>query len=175
MSFSSMTLSREWSASLPLHDYYCGGCQTVKVDVYRSVEEGAVAAPPQCCGRAMSWVPNVGRMDASNGPTFKEFDTFNGRNEKVHVSSLKQLRAIEKQSEIDHKNGEGQPLVFRAFSQSRSQMDQSALHPSFNGGEAPTKAAAHRFGSSLVKSSEEIPGDYGPGVTDDNASALPSD
>lgn len=119
----------------------------------------------------MDWIPQVSRMDAANGPGFVAFDTYNGKNEKVHVSSLKQLRAIERQSEIDHKNGEGQPLVFRAFSNTKSQMDQSALHPSWVP-EKPTAAAKHRFGSTLRKSAEAPDTDFGPGVNEANASAL---
>jgi len=162
---------------MALHDFHCSPCNYVAVDVNVPIAIGAVAAYVQCphCKGRMDWIPQVGRMDAANGPGFVGFDCYDGKNQKVHVSSLKQLRAIEKQSEVDHRNGEGQPLVFRAFSNTRSQMDQSALHPTFNGGEAPTKAAAHRFGSSLVKSSEELPGEYGPGVSDDNTSALPID
>lgn len=157
---------------MPLHDYFCDRCRRVEVDVYRSVEEGAVASPPVCCEQPMAWIPGVGRMDAANGPGFVGFDTFNGRNEKVHVSSLKQLREIERQSEIDHKNGEGQPLVFRAFSNTRSQMDQSALHPHFNGGEAPSESAKHRFGSTIRKSVDEPEVTLGPGVTESTTSAL---
>lgn len=160
---------------MALHDFLCQPCNYVAVDVNVPIAIGAMQAHVVCphCKGGMRWIPQVGRMDAANGPGFVAFDTFNGKNEKVHVSSLKQLRAIERQSEVDHKNGEGQPLVFRAFSNTRSQMDQSALHPSFDGSESPTPEAKRRFGSSLVKSAEEIDTGYGPGVSDDNASALP--
>lgn len=159
--------------SMALHDYYCPTCSRVLADVPVEISVGATAGAPVCsCGTPTEWIPQVGRMDASNGPGFQAFDTFNGRNEKVHVTSLKQLREIERQSEIDHRNGEGQPLVFRAFSNSRSQMDQSALHKSFEGGEQPTPAAKRRFGSSVQKAAEEPDRAFGPGVSESNASAL---
>lgn len=160
---------------MALHDFFCPSCRTVAVDVNIPIAVGAAQAYvycPTCPETRMEWIPQVGRMDAANGPGFVGFDTYNGKNEKVHVSSLKQLRAIERQSEIDHKNGEGQPLVFRAFSNTRSQMDQSALHPSWVP-EGPTPEAKRRFGSTLRKSVEAPDTDFGPGVNEANASALP--
>ena len=146
------------------------------MDVNIPIHEGAVVARVLCpiCPQhpRMEWIPQVGRMDAANGPGFVAFETRNGRNEKVQVTSLKQLREIERQSEVDYKNGEGQPLVFRAFSNTKSSMDQSALHPNWNGGEAPTPAAAHRFGSATQRSADAPETPLGPGVTDDTASAL---
>lgn len=162
------------------HDYQCSACGHRAVDVNVPIETGALQVSVWCpvCdaqGRQsrMEWLPQVGRMDAANGPGFVGFDTFDGQNRKVHVSSLKQLRDIERQSEVDHKNGEGQPLVFRAFSNSKSQMDQSALHPKFAGGEQPTDAAKRKFGSTLQKAADAPNTDFGPGVSESNASALP--
>lgn len=159
---------------MALHDFFCPRCRWVATDVNVPIAEGAVNATvkcPHCAGNPrMEWIPQVGRMDAGSGPGFKEFDTFNGRNEKIHISSLKQLRDVERQSEIDYRNGEGQPLVFRAFSNEPSKMDASALHKSWEGGEQPTAAAKKKFGGGAI--AEEAAGEYGPGVTDSNTSAL---
>lgn len=159
---------------MALHDFRCTRCHAIVRDVNVPITIGARAAHVPCprCKARMENIPAVARMDAANGPGFTAFDTFNGRNEKVHVSSLKQLREIERQSEIDHRNGEGQPLVFRAFSNEPSKMDASALHKSWEGGEQPTPEAKHRFGATLQKAAEAPEVGFGPGVSESNASAL---
>lgn len=159
---------------MALHHFRCPACAFISKDVNVPVAIGAVNAEVYCpiCAARMIGIPAIGRMDASNGPTFKAFDTYDGKNQKVHVSSLKQLRAIERQSEIDHKNGEGQPLVFRAFSNDPSNKDQSALHPNWDGGEHPTDDGKRKFGSTAQKSAEAPEAGYGPGVSDSNTSAL---
>lgn len=165
--------------STALHDYRCPRCGHVARDQAVEISVGATAGAPECPNCLdlhnvvrMEWIPKIGRMDAANGPGFVAFDTYNGRNEKVTVTSLAQLRQIERQSEIDHRNGEGQPLVFRAFSNDPSNKDKSALHKDWHGGEQPTAEGKHKFGSTLQKSLEEPAGEFGPGVTDANTSAL---
>lgn len=167
---------------MALHDYQCPTCGHRAVDVNVPIEIGAAAVCVECplcadVGRKsrMEWLPQVGRMDAGNGPSFVAFDTFDGKNQKVHVSSLKQLRDIERQSEVDHRNGEGQPLVFRTFSNDPSNKDQSALHPNFAGGEQPTTAAKSKFGATLQKAADAPEAEFGPGVNESNASALGGD
>lgn len=165
---------------MALHDFRCPECGYIKRDVNVPIAVGAVDAVVLCPGTwhdevRMIAIPGIGRMDASNGPAFKAFDTYDGRNQKVHVTSLKQVRAIERESEQLHRDGEGQPLVFRAFSNDPSNKDQSALHKNWTGGEQPTDAAKARFGGATQKSASEPETGYGPGVSDDNASALARD
>lgn len=160
---------------MALHDFVCPRCRWVAVDVNVPISEGALAARVICpdCQITMAWIPQVGRMDASSGPGFEAFETYNSRNEKITISSLKQLRDVERQSEIDYRNGEGQPLVFRMFSNDRSNKDQSALHKHWDGGEQPTADAKHTYGSTLQKTVDEPQQEFGPAVNDSNASALP--
>lgn len=165
--------------SRAFHDYRCPHCGHIGRDHLVEISVGASAGAPECPACltldhvvTMEWIPKIGRMDASSGPGFTGFDTFDGQNNRVHVGSLHQLRQLERQSEQQHKNGEGQPLVFRAFSNNPSNKDQSALHPNFTGGEQPTESAKRRFGGSLQKSADAPDTGFGPGVSDANASAL---
>ena len=102
---------------------------------------------------------------------FSAFETRNGRNEKVTIDSLHKLRQVERESEQAFRNGEGQPLVFRAWANDRSNKDASALHKNFHGGEQPTAEAKRRFGSPQ-KFTSEPDTKFGPGVNESNASAL---
>lgn len=160
---------------MPLFDFYCGVCGQVTPDVYRSIAVGAQASPPLHCDRVMAWIPQVGAMDigAVKGAGFRGFTTTDGRGQPVHVDSLHTLRRVEREAEQAHRNGEGQPMVWRKWAQDQSNADQPTLSRSYYGGDAPTPAAAHRFGSTLKKSSGAPDGSYGPGVSDANASALP--
>ena len=159
------------------HDYRCHVCGSIRRDVAVPVSEGALAHPPLCpaclCGGSatkMTWIPNIGAIDAKE--PFQRFETFDGRNQRVVVDSLQKLRQIEKESEQLYRNGEGQPIVFRAYSNDNSNKDQSALHKSWDGSEQPTEEAKRRFGSTLKKSVETPDDSFGPGVNESNASAL---
>lgn len=107
------------------------------------------------------------------GAAFRAFDTTDGRGQPVHIDSLRKLRQVERESEVHARNGEGQPMVFRRYAQNDSNKDQHTLHQSYEGGEQPTREAAHRFGSTLRKEASEPDHAFGPGVTEANTSALP--
>lgn len=113
---------------MALHDFQCA-CGALRRDVNVPIAVGAGKAVVLCtaCGVRMDWVPAIGRMDAGSGPGFKDFDCYDGRNQPVHVSSLAQLRAIEKESEQLHRNGEGQQMVWRDYSNDRSQTHKHTL------------------------------------------------
>lgn len=161
---------------MALHDYWCAVCGQLTPDVYRSVEVGAQADPPLHCGKPMAWIPGIGRMDASCGPGFQAFDTYDGRNQKVRIDSLHKLRQVEREAEQASRNGEGQPMIFRRWAQDGSNRDQPTLSRSYDGSEQATPTAKHRFGSTLQKSGEAAPdAAYGPGVSDTNASTLGGD
>lgn len=162
---------------MPLHDYRCPVDGTILRDQWRTAAEGAESRLPICqaclCAgshQLMRPIPNIGAMDAKE--PFQRFEAYDGQNRRVVIDSLKKLRQVEKQSETDYKNGIGQPIVFRAYSNDRSNRDQSALHKSWDGGEQPTEEAKHRFGSTLKKSVEAPDDSFGPGVNESNASAL---
>jgi hypothetical protein len=149
---------------------------TVVVDQYRSVEEGAIANPPRCpeCGQPMDFIYATTAMDVGGvkGAGFKAFDTFDGRGRPVRIENLRALRKLEKESEQQYRDGAGQPLTFRMWSQGDSNRDARADHRDWSGGEQPTPAAAHTFGASLQRSIEEPDQGFGPGVHEGNASAL---
>lgn len=161
---------------MPLHDFWCAQCGQLHADVYVPVDTRASDASLACpgCSQRLIWVPAAPAVHYGSVKTaaFKAFDTTDGRGNPVHIDSLRKLRQVEKQSEQDFRNGEGQPLVFRAWSQTKGNKIDSALHKSLDGSEQPTAAAKHKFGSTLRKSAEAPDRSYGPGVSDANASAL---
>ena len=161
---------------MPLHDYRCPVDGTILRDQWRTAKEGAEADLPLCqlcltsgSTQYMRPVPAVGAMDAKE--PFQRFTTYDGQNRPVVIDSLKKLREVEKQSEQQFRDGTGQPVVFRAYSNEPSNMDQSALHKNFDGGEQPTEESKRRFGSPIRTTGEDA-GEFGPGVTESNASAL---
>ena len=161
---------------MPLHDYRCPVDGTILKDQWRTVAEGSESRLPLCkaclCAGSTQYmrpIPNVGHMDAKE--PFQRFETFDGQNKRVVIDSLKKLRQVEKESEQQFKDGTGQPIVFRAYSNDKSNKDQSALHPNFAGGEQPTEEAKRRFGSEIRTTTEDA-GEYGPGVNESNTSAL---
>lgn len=160
---------------MPLHDFWCQDCGTVLVDVYVPVAVGASAGAPMHCGRKTSWVAAAPAVHYGSVKTaaFKAFDTTDGRGNPVHIDSLAKLRKVEKESEEAFRNGEGQPMVFRAWSQNKGNKLDSPLHPGgMDGGEHPSDEGKRKFGSAIRASRDEPSGDYGPGVSDANTSAL---
>jgi hypothetical protein len=154
------------------HDFWCQICGQVLVDINVPIAVGATAGAPLHCGRKMNWIPAVARMDASSGPGFQEFEAHDGQNNKVVVDSLKKLRDIERTSEQQYRNGEGQPLVWRRWSQDSSNRDVHSLDPArFSGGERPDPAYTKKFGLRRFGATEPDHS-YGPGVDDSNTSAL---
>jgi hypothetical protein len=160
---------------MALHDMYCSRCGQVLTDIHVPVAIGATAGAPDHCGVKMTPIPGIGSMDIGAVKTagFRGFDTTDGRGNPVRVDSLHKLRQVERESEQAYRNGEGQPMVWRRWAQDGSNADQPTLSRSYYGGDAPTPAAAHRFGSTLKKATEAPGHVYGPGVSDANTSALP--
>jgi hypothetical protein len=128
--------------------------------------------PPLHCGRKTSWIPQVGRMDAACGPGFEAFETYDGMNNLVTVDSLKKLRDIERDSEQRYRDGEGQPLVWRRYSQDDTNKDVHALHPRWDHGERPDPAWVRKNAAGLRRSLDEPDADYGPGVSADTPTGL---
>lgn len=155
---------------MALHDFYCQTCGQVLVDVNVPIELGAVRGAPQHCDRPAVWIPQVGRMDAYE--PFQKFETRDGQNTRVTVDSLAALRKIERESEQQYRNGEGQPLVWRAYSNDPSNKDVHALHPGWHGGEAPDPAFVTKHAAAIRRSTDVADTDYGPGVSDATPSAL---
>lgn len=122
---------------MALHDYQCPDCGVIVRDYDVPIAVGAQAGAPNCpmgCVAASAgaaffvktvWIPQVGRMDAYE--PFQEFTVVDGQGKTVLVESLRQLRQIEDQSEQQARNGEGQPMVWRDYSQDASNFDQHTL------------------------------------------------
>ena len=129
----------------------------------------------------MIWiVPHLRMSLAGDGATedastFRKFTTRDGRNQLVEIDSLQKLRQVERESEQLARNGEGQHITFRAFSQDGSNRDVNTH------GEPPapglTEEGKRKWGlrGATSVSAEEPAGEYGPGVNDSNTSALPVD
>lgn len=157
---------------MALHDYLCNGCGYLLADQYRSVEEGAQARLPFCprCHCLMQWVPQVGRMDLlSESAKFVQYD---GQNNPVVVDSFAAMRRLEAESDQQYRNGEGQPIRFRALHQSHSNMDRNT----FGEGPAvrPSVAGKQKFGlgggAKVLSGEPDV--EFGPGVNESNTSAL---
>lgn len=113
------------------HNFACPACGFIERDVNIPIALGASSYDTVCphCGDAkLEWIPQIGRMSAGNGPTFTSFETLDGRNRPVRVSSISDLRRIEKDSESMARNGEGQIMVWRDYSNDRSNKYDSAIH-----------------------------------------------
>jgi len=163
---------------MALHDYYCARCSRVLVDINVPIVIGATAGAPHCpgCGGATTWIPQTTAMDIGGVKTsgFKGFHTTDGRGHPVHIDSLHTMRRVEREAEQAFRNGEGQPMVFRRWAQDGSNRDQPTLSRSYDPAEAPTPEGKERFGrrGAFSTTTEDAAGAYGPGVTDDNTSAL---
>lgn len=146
------------------HDFVCPACGAPFTDVNVPIETGAQAGAPTCgdCQVQTVWIPKIGRMDALE--PFQEFSTFDGQNRPVLIDSLHKLRQVERESEQQARNGEGQPLVWRQYSQDRSNRDVHTLGS--YGGEAPSPEAKRKFGQTLRKVAGEPEVPLGPGVTE---------
>jgi hypothetical protein len=109
---------------MALHDYQCPACGYLREDVNVPIAIGATNGAPTCptciepgsggLARRMAWIPQVGRMDAYE--PFQEFQVFDGQGRSVTVESMAQMRRIERESEQQARNGEGQQMVWRAYS-----------------------------------------------------------
>jgi len=157
---------------MALHDFWCPRCGQVLVDVNVPITIGATAGAPEHCGFPATWMPAVGRMDAANGPGFTAFEAYDGQNRKVTVDSLSKLRQIERTSEADSRNGEGQPIVWRRYAQDNSNRHTHALAPGWTGGAQPDPAFVKKHGARIRRDAEVANTEYGPGVSDATPSAL---
>lgn len=128
---------------------------------------------PSCCGQRMAWIPQVGAMDAKE-PSFQSTVYVrqpDGTEKPVVVGSLSQMRRIERQSEQAARNGEGQQMVWRDFSNDRNHSDRHsfAADPSVQ----PEKSSRVKVRAVDAEVGEGAA--YGPGVDDHNTSALVSE
>lgn len=117
----------------------------------------------------MTWVPQVGSMDARE--PFQQSTVYvrqpDGTEKPTVIHSLSQMRQIERESEQRAKDGEGQQMVWRDYSQDRNHADTHA----FAKDPAAMPQKSSRVKVSAVPESA-VQDSYGPGVSDANTSAL---
>lgn len=137
----------------------------------------------------MRWIPQIGRMDAGSGSTFQAFETYvpqpDGTQKRTTVSSLHQLRQIERESEQRARDGEGQQMNWRDYSNDRSNADVHSFRP-----KTPTQEAEEDIARQRAALSDRLGGRIsagratllegdgpalGPGVTESSASVFGSD
>lgn len=112
---------------MSLHDFACPHCGAQIEDYNVPASVGATAGAPCCpngCGLT-DWIPKIRFIDAKE--PFQRFEVTDGRGLPVVVDSLHRLRQIERDSERDARNGLGQQMVWRDYSQDRSNTDQHTL------------------------------------------------
>jgi hypothetical protein len=111
---------------MALHDYRCLSCDVITRDHDVPMAIGARRGAPDCpvCLSPMDWIPQIGRIDALE--PFQEFQ-IDVDGQSVKVESLRQLRRIERDQEHKARNGEGSPLIWRDYSQDRSNRDVHTL------------------------------------------------
>ena len=157
---------------MALHDFWCQVCGQVLVDIPVPIDIGARAGAPMHCDRQTSWIPQVGRMDAGNGPGFQAFEAHDGQNRPVVVDSLKKMRDIERQSEVDARNGEGQQINWRRWSNDRSNVHDHSLAPGWTGGAQPDPTWVKKNAAQLKRDESVADTEYGPGIDDNTPTAL---
>lgn len=85
----------------------------------------------------MEWIPQLGRVSAGNGPTFTAFETTGPDGKLARINSITELRAMERRSEQMARNGEGQQMVWRDFSNGKSNKDAHAIHNKWEADDYP--------------------------------------
>ena len=114
------------SPSLPAQEFWARrdfACPTCRHREETFLPYGTIPTCPTCV-TPLEWVPQIGRMDALE--PFQEFTTYVGE-KPVVVDSLRKLRQIERDTEQMARNGEGQQMIWRDYSQDRSNSDAHTL------------------------------------------------
>lgn len=118
---------------MALHDFHCAGCDLDILDVNVPIALGARAAEVRCpqCDQPAEWVPQVGRMDNYdvNGSFTTTVRQPDGSYKPVTVSGLSGIRKLERETEQAYRNGEGQPMRWRAYSQDRGNQYENSFGP----------------------------------------------
>jgi hypothetical protein len=170
---------------MPIHDLVCGVCGVVQPDTYVPLvvlpepirRHGFVTrhtvAFPDHCGQPMTYLPPHCAVDVyESGATTVEVSDGQGGFVPRRVSSLRDIRRLERESEAAAAEGRGQRMVWRDYSQDRTNQD---VHTMAADGEQPatlSKAAAAKFGPGIRRSADEPTAALGPGVTESTASVF---
>lgn len=118
----------------------------------------------------MFWIPQVGHMDARE--PFQQSTVYvrqpDGSEKPTVIHSLSQMRQIERESEQRQRNGEGQQMVWRDYSNDKGHQDRHSFAP--DPSERPVKSSRVKVTPVDGETAEATP--YGPAVGDHNTSAL---
>jgi hypothetical protein len=143
-------------------DFKCPRCHYVAENVEFPMAIGARASAPRCpacLDVKMAWIPSARfsiRGDGDGGGRGKENQAFTVHRQLMtkdgmqqveeRVAGIADIRRIERESEQRFKDGEGEPLRFRAFSQDTSNRDQGSFGKegviggvAYDSGHAPVK------------------------------------
>lgn len=140
-----------------------------------------IGDPPECCAAPMKWRrtatmvdPPAPRFGKAPGIDFHHTSPIEVPiGDGIRFESLHELRQFEKESEILANEGIGQPFVVRGYSQDKSNMSvgvfgvpDEAPPPSFTDAKGRPRFRIERG---------ETDESFGPGATEEDASALPLD
>lgn len=188
---------------MPRHDFHCPTCGAVR-EVYLPITQRATEAEVYCdhptdhrqvralglLNRRMQWVvPRTVGFDCASGSTFKSFDFQqrqpDGSYRTVTVSSVKQMRDLERSSEQAARNGEGEAIRFRAWSQNDSNGDTNSFGPDPSvqaraelaamrqaAVEAGARKREGKISAAVGETARQAAETLGPGVTEATASPL---
>lgn len=116
--------------------FRCPTCGQIDLITYRAADVGSLGWPPRCSGEEthpstpMEMAPQQMltdlRSDSDSDTAFRKF-SISVDGQRVEVSSLSQMRTIERESEQRYRNGEGEPIRFRMWNQDRSNKDVNAF------------------------------------------------
>ncbi len=170
---------------MPHHDLVCLVCGEERPNTFLPLRQLKVPEDhggylvkqavdfPACCGQTMAFdIPRVA-VDAKEPFAQFSIDVLqpDGSHKTEHIGSLRKLRQIEHASEQAHRNGEGAPLVWRDYSNDRSNFDKHTLGEASDLAPPLDEKTKRRFGKA-IRSAVEPDVKYGPGVNDANTSAL---
>jgi len=136
----------------------------IELVIYRLSDVGGSYWPPQCraivrgfpCDASMELAPQPGdfaldlHTDGEGDQGFQKFSV-DVDGTRVEIDSLHKLRQIERDSEQRYRNGEGEPLRFRGYTQDSSNLDVNSFGDSGEIGEGTVKRA-YSAGAPLEKS-----------------------
>lgn len=178
---------------MPILDYECAVCGLIARDVYRPlyrlptprVVHGYKVTQDfdhplceRCLGHELRIVMNVipPRVTVDALEPMQEFETVvedgHGGHKVEHIDSLAKLRKVERESEVRYRNGVGRPLVWRDYSNDRSNRDVHTI--AADPAPALTRAQIRKHAPKVATPEEVDALGLGPGVTDDTESPLES-
>lgn len=171
---------------MPYHDLICRVCGEHQYNVYVPlirlpeplVQHGFVTTQriefPRHCATPMAYRPPRVVMDAKE--PFQRFDVQVRQRDDtyktVSVDSVAKMRTLERESEQCARNGEGEAIRFRMWSQNASNGDVNAFGPDPSQPLDPAVKARFGLRGGTIKSVDAPEVELGPGVTDANVSAL---